>query len=123
MKNNFFKKLGKGRFVLIPVLAVAFLALVSYVVMLLWNQVLAEVVNVQQITLVQAAGLFVLSKILFGFGRMGGFGRDKMMFKHRLAERVKGMSPEELARFKQGFGHQGFGRFSMCRPDAQEKSE
>lgn len=117
MRDRHFKKFGKAKFVLIPIIALSCLALVSYLVMQLWNCILPEVIHVEPITFWQAAGIFILSKILFGFGKMGGFRRDKM-FRHRLAERVKEMSPEELARFNQRFGDQRFGRFSnWCRED------
>lgn len=114
MKNKF-KKMGRGRFVLIPIIAISCLALVSYLVMQLWNYILPEVIHVETLTFWQAAGLFILCKILFGFGKMGGFKKDKM-YRHRLAERVKAMNPEELARFNQRFGDERFGRFGKwCR--------
>ena len=42
------------------------------VVMLLWNNILAQVTSVQPITFVQALGILVLSKILFGGFRARG---------------------------------------------------
>jgi hypothetical protein len=123
MKRELYNKIGRGRFVLFPIMAIAFLTLISYLVMQLWNNILPEVMNVQSINIWQAAGIFILCKILFGFGRMGGFGKDKMMFKQRLAERVKDMSPEELAQFEKGFEGQRFRRFNMCRPEEQKESQ
>ncbi|MCD0488578.1 hypothetical protein LPB86_10070 [Pedobacter sp. MC2016-14] len=120
MRNNFFNKIGKGRFVLFPLMGAAFLTLISYVVMLLWNNILPDVIHVEQITLWQAAGIFILCKLLFGFGRPGGFGKDKM-FRHRMAERMGNMSPEELERFKDHFGEERFSRFGKCFSNANPK--
>ncbi len=44
----------------------AFLAVGSIVVMLLWNALLPAIFGVKAITFLQAAGLLILSKILFG---------------------------------------------------------
>ena len=58
--------------VIIPVIA----ALLSLVVMLLWNATLPSLFNVGVINFWQAAGLLVLCKILFGgFGPFGRNGR------------------------------------------------
>jgi hypothetical protein len=96
MKEIFYK----GRFIFFPLIGAALLSLVSYVVMLLWNNLLPEILNVKAITFWQAMGIFILSKILFGFGgkggRMGGGWRPRKM-----AEKFKNMSPEEKELFKQ----------------------
>ncbi|MBC7915334.1 MAG: hypothetical protein H7Y07_14560 [Pyrinomonadaceae bacterium] len=77
MKKGFYR----GRFVFIPLGIVAFLALISFIVMTLWNNLLPEILNVSPITFWQALGIFILSKILFGFqkgGKMGqGWGKHK----------------------------------------------
>ena len=70
MKKIFYK----GRFVFIPVAIAAFLSLISLVVMTLWNNLLPEIMNVSTITFWQAMGIFILSKILFGFGKGGKMG-------------------------------------------------
>ena len=90
-----------ARFILMTIMAAAFFALISFVVMLLWNNILPEIIYVKAISFWQAGGIFILCKILFGFGRMGGFRRDKKRFKNRMAERVKTMTPEERERFKE----------------------
>ncbi len=66
---------SKMRFVLIPVMAVAFIFLVAFVVMHLWNYTLPALFGVSAINLWQSLALFLLCKILFGFGggpRRGG---------------------------------------------------
>jgi hypothetical protein len=48
----------------------SFIAIGSLVVMLLWNSLLPIIFGIKQIDYLQAAGLLILSKILFsGFGR------------------------------------------------------
>jgi hypothetical protein len=105
MKKIFYKMPRAAKFIFIPIMAAAFLSLVSLVVMLLWNNLLPQIIHVEAINFWQAAGIFILCKLLFGFGRMGGFGRDKMHFKERMAERVKTMTPEERERFKDRLGN------------------
>lgn len=67
-------------------------------VMLLWNNVLAPVLNISTITFWQGLGLLVLSKILFGsFGGGRGYRRDygkqRMMWNQ--------MTPEQREKFKE----------------------
>eukprot|EP01031_Cornospumella_fuschlensis_P021719 gene21719-26617_t len=42
--------------------------------MMLWNNLLPEILGVRSITFWQAMGIFILSKILFGFGKGGKMG-------------------------------------------------
>lgn len=93
------------RFIFIPVAAAAFLALISFIVMQLWNNLLPAILHVTTINFWQAMGIFVLCKILFGFGRPGRFGGGAPWMRGRMAERFKNMSPEEQARFREQFGH------------------
>lgn len=79
-------------------------ALLGFVVMNLWNSVLAEVVHVSPVSFWQALGLLVLSKILFGGFRKGGWGRHKgRHWKRHMADREawQGMTPEEREKIKQ----------------------
>jgi len=82
-------------------LAAAFGSLLSYVVMRLWNGILTEVVHVSPISFVQAIGILVLSKILFGgfHGRWGcGPGTH---CRNGMREKWQNMSPEERERMKE----------------------
>lgn len=83
-------------------LAAAFGSLLSYVVMRLWNGILTEVVHVSPISFVQAIGILVLSKILFGgfHGRWGG-GCPGNHFKNEMKEKWHSMSPEEREKMKE----------------------
>lgn len=95
--------LYKGRFIFFPLIAMAVLSLVSYVVMELWNHLLPEILNAKEINFWQAMGIFILSKILFGFGKGGGM---RVSWKRRrMADRFKEMSPEEREQFKERMKH------------------
>jgi hypothetical protein len=96
MKTGFSR--NQKKFILIPFGAAALLALISYIVMLLWNNLLPEILHVNTITFWQALGIFILCKILFGFGKGGGGGGWS---RRNMAERCRSMSPEERQQFKQ----------------------
>ena len=84
----------------IPFFAVGFFALISYVVMLLWNALIPVIFHLGVISFWQAAGILLLSKILFGFGH--GFRKGGGSWMRRGMEaRFEKMSPEERDRFKE----------------------
>lgn len=99
------KKFWITKIIGFSILAIGFAALLAYVVMLLWNGVLAQVVTVSTISFYQAIGLLVLSKILFGgfpsgknhCNQCGGGGH----WKNQLKEKWHTMSPEERDQMKQ----------------------
>ncbi len=71
--------------------------LFGYAVMALWNWLLPPLTGWHTLTFIQALGLLVLSRILFGGLRgRGGFGR------HRMRERLESLTPEERERFREG---------------------
>ena len=90
----------RGRFIFIPLAIAAFVTLTGFVVMSVWNWVIPAVFHLGAITFWQAIGIFILSKILFGFGNGGHRGGAPWM-KHRMAERFKNMTPEEREKFKE----------------------
>ncbi len=89
----------RKKFIFIPFIAIGAFALISFIVMSLWNNLLPDIFHTSSITFWQAAGLLVLSKILFGFGGRPGRGGAPWM-RHRM-ERFKNMSPEEQQRFRE----------------------
>lgn len=104
MKRIFFK----GRFIFIPIAVAAFLSLISFVVMQLWNHLLPDILHVGVITFWQAMGIFVLCKILFGFGRGkrgapwgGGSWGGSPWMRQKMQERFRSMTPEQKEKFKQ----------------------
>ena len=60
--------------------AILFL-LANYLLMWLWNWLMPEVFGLSTITYWQALGIFVLAKLLFGFG--GGGGKNKGRSSHK----------------------------------------
>lgn len=91
---------NKKKLFLIPIGIVAFAALIGYVVMGLWNWLMPLLFHLGTITFWQALGLFLLSKILFGFGH-GPKGGGNHWMRHRMEDRFKNMSPEEREKFKE----------------------
>lgn len=97
MKKHFWIKKIIG----FTALAAAFGSLLSYVVMRLWNGILTEVVHVSPISFVQAIGILVLSKILFG-GFHGKWGCGSRNHCHNgMKEKWHNMSPEEREKMKE----------------------
>ena len=90
----------RKKFIFIPFLAIGAIALLGYIVMQLWNNILPDVLHTGTITYWQALGIFVLAKIIFGFGH-GGRGRGNAPWMKYRMERFKNMSPEEQQRFRE----------------------
>lgn len=79
---------------------IGFALLAGWVVMALWNAILPAVLSVKSITFLQALGILLLSKILFG-GFKGGFSnRGRANFKMKLQEKFGNMTPEEKEKFQ-----------------------
>ena len=91
----------RGRFIFIPFAIAAFVALVGFVVMSLWNALMPVLFHLGIITFWQAVGLFVLCKILFGFGR----GHRGGPWRRIKEQRFNNMTPEEKQRFKEKWAH------------------
>jgi hypothetical protein len=88
------------------VFGIAIGALLSFVVMQLWNHLLPGLIaGFHTITFWQAVGLLILSKILFGGFRRPG--PPSWVWKRRMAERWAKMTPEERERFRAGWGRCG----------------
>jgi Ca2+/H+ antiporter, TMEM165/GDT1 family len=98
-------------------------------VMLLWNNVLVQVTHVSTITFIQALGILVLAKILFG-GFRGGWGSRRYYWKQRMRDKWNNMTPEERDKFKQEWqkrcGHWGYKSWydttSSHQPEASSES-
>ncbi|HPH23198.1 MAG TPA: hypothetical protein PLW32_04895 [Chitinophagaceae bacterium] len=94
--KNFWIKKAVG----FTVCAATIAALLGYIVMLLWNNVLAEVTTVKLINFWQALGLLLLSKILFG-GFNKGFGKKAGPWSSEMKAKWHNMNAEEKEQFKQ----------------------
>jgi len=65
------------------ILGIAFIALIGWVVMSLWNWLMPDIFGLKQINYWQSWGLMILSFILFqGFGSGGGGRSDKRRKRH-----------------------------------------
>src|SRR5436309_1648185 len=85
--------------------AVVIAGVLGLVVMTLWNWLVPMLFGARSITFVQAIGLLVLSKILFGgFRGAPGMGGP---WRHRMRERWARMTPEERDRFQHGWHRHG----------------
>jgi hypothetical protein len=81
------------------VVCVLFVLLFGYITMILWNWLIPYLFNGREITFVQALGILLLSKILFG-GWGGSHHKGSMHWKQRYYSKLSGMSPEDRERFK-----------------------
>jgi hypothetical protein len=96
MKRSF----GARRILFFILIAALAIFVFGSVVMLLWNNILAPVLSISTITFIQALGILVLSKILFG-GFRGGWGPRRHYWKQRMSQKWNNMTPEEREKFKQ----------------------
>lgn len=81
----------------------AFIFIGGFAVMSLWNWLISSIFGLVTITWVQALGLLVLSKILFGGfcgGGWGGGGNRHNFWKQKMAERMANMTDEEKEHFR-----------------------
>jgi hypothetical protein len=83
------------------VLAVVAVAAFGAAVMLLWNWLMPVLFGWSEIGFLQALGLLILGRILFG--RFGGHCGGHMGWRHRMMERWNQMTPEEREKFRTGF--------------------
>jgi hypothetical protein len=87
------------------VLALAAVALLSFVVMSLWNQLVPGLFGGPSLHFWQAAGLLVLSRLLVG-GLRGHSGHWHGHWRNRMwRERWESMTPEERERLREKFKH------------------
>jgi hypothetical protein len=87
------------------VLALAAVALMSFVAMSLWNQLIPRLFGGPSLHFWQAAGLLVLSRIFVGGLRGHGIGRHGPWRQHMWRERWESMTPEERERLRERFKH------------------
>src|SRR5262245_46706527 len=122
MKRGFWAR----RVALFILLAAIAILVFGGVVMLLWNNVLAQVTHVSTITFIQALGILVLAKILFG-GFRGGWGSRRYYWKQRMRDRWNNMTPDEREKFKQEWqkrcGHWGYKSWYDSTEQSQPSSE
>lgn len=79
-----------------------FILLFGFITMNLWNWLVPVLFHGPVITFIQALGLLLLSKILFGGfrGRGGRFGAGRERWQQRMQQKFANMTPEEKEKFK-----------------------
>lgn len=122
MKKGFWIKKIIGFIVLGAVAVLVF----GFVVMSLWNAILPAVLGVKTITFMQALGIFLLAKILFGGfkGGGGGWSRKKQEWKMRMDDKWQNMSAAERQQWKEKMRGRcrTWGRDVEERPTATEST-
>jgi Ca2+/H+ antiporter, TMEM165/GDT1 family len=96
MKRGFWAK----RIVFFILIAAVAILVFGSAVMLLWNNILAPVLNISTISFAQALGILILSKILFG-GFRGGWGHRRHQWKQGMMQKWNTMTPVEREKFKE----------------------
>ena len=98
-------------------IAVLILAVLSLVVMGLWNWLMPALFGWHAITYWQALGILILSKILFGGFR--GRPGPPAYWRHRMMQRWAHMTPEEREKFRESWkGRCGPWRETTAEPRA-----
>lgn len=102
---------GKGWFKFVLMVLVG-IAAAGFVVMLLWNWLVPAIFGWQEIQFVQALGLMLLARLIFGGFRHGRDGFHSHWRAH-LDDRWNKMTPEEREKFQSGmhrcWGHKKSG--------------
>ena len=91
------------KFIFFPLIAIGFILAGGFAVMHLWNAILPAVIpSVGMLTYLQAIGLLVLCRILFGGFKGGGGYRGKNLRggPPPWREKMMNMSEEEREKFK-----------------------
>jgi len=97
---------GAKKVLLIILFVFAVIVPLGFIVMVLWNAVLASVLHINTINFWQALGILLLSKILFGGfpgGRWGRHDHRGHQWRKEMLEKWKTMTPEEREQFKRDY--------------------
>ena len=92
-----------GKIAAFVLLAITGIFVVGFVTMLLWNWLVPVLFNGPVVTIWQALGLLLLSKLLFwGFGKGGHHhDRKRAFWRAQWRQKFASMSPEEREQVKQ----------------------
>lgn len=112
-KKNRMKKYWIKKGLMMFTFFIAAILLFTLVVMQLWNAILPAVLGVKAITFIQALGILVLSKILFGGFRGGWRGGRSQEWKQKMKDKWDTMTPEQRGQFKAEWKNRCGGKWSM----------
>ncbi len=107
------KKFWIKKAIMIVVFGTMAILVFGLVVMGLWNAIQPAVLGVKAITFLQALGILLLSKILFGGFSGGGRWRGSHAWKDKMKQRWDKMTPEDREKFKTEWKNRCGGRWSM----------
>jgi hypothetical protein len=103
----------------IPLIA-GIIFLVVFIIMLLWNAIVPDLFHGPVISYWQAAGLLLLSKLLFGGfrGRPHRNGWHRERWRRRFEEKLSAMTPEEKEKyFKERWNRYCYPREESNKPE------
>lgn len=116
----------KSKYILWPIGIIAMAALMTGVVMLLWNWLMPILFGLSVITFWQALGILILSKILFGahFGKRsghcscngGGYG-GHYGWKQKFKSKWQDMSEEDKKKWESKWGNCGAGKTESTKSE------
>lgn len=109
---------GLAKGIAIAVAVIAFIAVFSWAVMLLWNYLVPELFHGPVLGYWQAFGLLALCRILFG-GIRAHRGPHGHWRRHMWRERWESLTPEERARLRERFCGRGAGPASQGEQQPQ----
>jgi hypothetical protein len=114
------RAVAKGFAIVVGV--IVFIALFSWVVMVLWNELVPAVFHGPAIGYWQAFALLVLCRVLFG-GLRGWRGSHGHWRRHMWRERWESLTPEERSRLRERFMERcGRGRDAPAPGDERTQS-
>ena len=95
--------------------------LAGLVVKFLWNNLMPDIFGLPAITFIQALGLLILSRILFGgFPHKDGKQHPRNRWKKKMKAKWGNMTPEEKVAFRQKMKHW---RKKGCWPEEEIEVE
>ncbi|MBC7886835.1 MAG: hypothetical protein H7Z13_03035 [Ferruginibacter sp.] len=107
------KKFWIRKGLLMATFIIAATVLFTLVVMGLWNAILPAVLGVKSVTFIQALGILLLSKILFGGFRGGWRGARSHEWKQSMKDKWETMTPGQRDEFKAEWKNRCGGRWGM----------
>lgn len=114
------KRFKAKKLLMIIPLVILGIAVFGLVVMSLWNAILPAVLGVKAISFMQALGILVLSKILFGGfgGGRAGMGHRRQQWNEQMKNKWAAMNPEEREKLKTEWKNRCGNRWRPFEPDA-----
>ena len=103
-EGNEMKKYRWFKALKIAAMVIVAINVFGFVIMQMWNWLMPAIFGLRAITFLQALGLLVLSKILFGGFHRHARGCGGRGWRGHMQERWAQMTPEEREKFRAGMG-------------------